>query len=111
MQRMMKQAGGFRPRLQIVEMEGHGRYFEVYEEGQYAAAFDHDGTLVREEPPYRVEGETFASVYGGRVAEVYGFRAYEAACAEVMARDPEGYDLSEVMPTPVLVTVRSEVSA
>ena len=107
MERMMKQDGGFRPRLQIVEIEGHGRAFEVYDSGVFRGTFDRtDGTLVGGSAPYRIEGVTLGSLYGGRVAEVYGFKAYEAACAKVIEADPEGWDCSDVMPEPFLVVVR-----
>lgn len=107
MDRMMKQGGGFRPRLQFVEVEGHGRAFEVYENGEYVTTFDQrDGREVRypDEP-----GPTIGQRYGGRVAEVYGFKAYEAECAKAIDLDPAGYDLSEVMPAPFLVTVREQM--
>ncbi|HET9671702.1 MAG TPA: hypothetical protein VFQ40_02500 [Actinomycetota bacterium] len=107
MKRMMLQAGGFRPRLQIVEIEGHGFCFEVYESGEYVATFDKtDGREVRyPDPP----GPTIGERFGGRVAELYGFKAYEAACEKVIAADPERFDLSDVMPAPFLVIVREEV--
>lgn len=105
MERVMRQDGGFRPRLQIVEVEGHGRAFEVYENGEYVTTFDQrDGREVRyPEPP----GPTIGERFGGRVAEVYGYKAYEAACAKVIEADPEGWDCSDVMPEPFLVVVRS----
>lgn len=109
MERMMKQDGGFRPRLQIVELEGHGRAFEVYEAGEFVATFDQtDGREVRYPEP---AGPTICERFGGRLAEVYGYTAYEAACAKVIAADPEGWDCSDVMPEPFLVRVREEVKA
>lgn len=105
MERVMRQDGGFRPRLQIVEVEGHGRAFEVYENGEYVTTFDQrDGREVRYPKP---PGPTIGERFGGRVAEVYGFKAYEAACAKVIEADPEGWDCSDVMPEPFLVVVRS----
>ena len=79
--------------------------FEVYENGEYVTTFDQrDGREVRyPEPP----GPTIGERFGGRVAEVYGFKAYEAACAKVIEADPEGWDCSDVMPEPFLVVVRS----
>jgi hypothetical protein len=105
MNRMMKQTGGFRPRLQIIEVEGHGRAFEVYEAGSFVATFDQrDGREVRyPDPP----GPTLGERFGGQLAEVYGYTAYEAACADVIEADPEGWDCSEVMPVPFLVRVRT----
>lgn len=104
MNRMMHQTGGFRPRLQIIEGEGHGRYFEVYLDGEYVDTFDQsDGREVRWPGP---PGKTLGERFGGQVAEVYGYTAYEAECAKVIAADPDGWDLSDVMPVPFLVTVR-----
>jgi hypothetical protein len=105
MKRMMRQDGGFRPRLQIIENEGHGRAFEVYEAGEYVGTYDQrDGREVRyPEPP----GPTIGERFGGQLAEVYGYTAYEAACAEVIAADPDGWDCSDVMPVPFLVRVRT----
>ena len=107
MERVMKQDGGFRPRLQIVEVEGHGRAFEVYEDGAFVATFDQrDGREVRyPEAP----GPTICDRFGGRIAEVYGYAAYEAECARVIDFDPDGWDVSDVMPEPFLVRVRTEV--
>ena len=99
--------GGFRARLQVFECEGHGRYFEVYEAGKYAGTYDgSDGALVIPTAPYRHPSCTLGSVYGGRVAEVYGYKAYEAACDVVMQADPDGWDVSDVVPVPVLALVR-----
>jgi hypothetical protein len=105
MERMMRQDGGFRPRLQVVEIEGHGRAFEVYEDGKFVATFDkRDGREVRYPDP---AGPTIGERFGGRVAEVYGYKAYEAACEAVMDADPDGWDVSDVMPVPVLALVRT----
>lgn len=104
---MGRNDGGFRSRLQIFECEGHGRYFEVYEDGEYAGTYDKsDGALVIPTAPYRHPSVTLGEVLGGRVAEVYGYNAYEAACAKVMEADPDGWDVSDVVPVPVLVVVR-----
>jgi hypothetical protein len=83
----------FVPRLRIVECEGHGRYFEVYDRDEYVGTFERD--------------ESICAAFGGRVAAVYGYAAYEAACAEEIRRDPEGWDCSDVSPAPVLARVRT----
>lgn len=85
----------FRPRLELYECEGHGRYWEVYEghDGQnYVGEFD--------------TPEAICAAFGGRVALVYGYTAYEAACDVVIRQDPEGFDLSDVKPRPFLVRIR-----
>jgi len=85
---------GFRSHLQIFECEGHDRYFEMYENNEHRGTFERDSSI--------------CAAFGGRVAEVYGYAAYEAACKIEVARDPEGYDFSDVIPAPVLVTVRDD---
>lgn len=85
----------FRPRLELYEIEGHGRSWEAYETGtyRYLGSFD--------------TGEDVCKAFGGRIALVYGYDAYEAACAVVIDQDPQGFDLSDVKPRPFLVRVRT----
>lgn len=92
----------FRPKLELYECEGHGRFWEVYEghDGQgYVGCYDRP--------------EDICAAFAGRIALVYGYAAYEAACDVVIAQDPDGFDLSDVKPRPVLVRVRdlAEISA
>lgn len=95
----------FRPKLEIVECEGMGRYFEVIDDGEYVGTFDGDGSgYRREEDDWN--GLTLCQRFGGRVAYLYGFAAYDAECAAIIAADPEGFDTSDVVPDPFLVTVR-----
>lgn len=82
----------FTPRLQIVECEGHGRWFEVDDGGEYAGTFE--------------TGDDICRRYAGRIALVYGYDAYEAECAKRIAADPTDWDCSDVVPEPVLCLVR-----
>jgi hypothetical protein len=84
--------GGFRARLCLFECEGHGYYWEVYDGGEYAGTFD--------------KPEDVCKVYAGRIAEVYTHAAYEAACAERIAADPDDWDCSDVVPEPVLAIIQ-----
>lgn len=90
---MSSVAPEFRPRLSIVECEGHGRYFEVYEQGEYAGTFEHDGIELGRR-------------YAGRIAAVYGYTAYEHECAKRIEANPDDWDCSDVVPAPVLCIVR-----
>ena len=95
---MGSEATRFSPTLRIVECEGHGRYFEVDDAGEYVGTFEHDGIeLCRR--------------FGGRLALVYGYTAYEAACAVRIREHPEDWDCSDVVPQPVLAVVRRKVKA
>jgi len=81
------------PHLRIYECEGRGRFFTVYDRGEFAGEF---GT-----------GEAVCTAYAGRIALVYGYDAYDRACAAVIAADPQGWDTSDVQPDPMLCIVRS----
>jgi hypothetical protein len=85
-----------RPRLEVVETESFGgRYLEVYDGGH------HQGTYHTQH-----NGAEFLRRYAGRIALVYTWAAYEAECALVVDADPDGFDLSDVVPRPVLALVR-----
>lgn len=83
----------FRARLILVESEGHGRYWEAYD-GEMRWLSGHD-------TPADV-----CARYPGRLAEVYTYDDYERACEQEIARDPEGYDFSDLVPAPRLCIVR-----
>lgn len=91
-ERIPGRRGGFRARLALIECEGHGRYWEVYEGPHYLGTYNTPADVCR--------------AFAGRVAEVYTYAAYEAACLKVMEADPEGWDTSDVVPVPVLAMVR-----
>jgi hypothetical protein len=86
-----------KPRLEIYECEGHGRYFSIVENGKHTD----DG----------LSGEDVVRDYGGRIALLYTFDDYDRECLALMKADPKGYDLSTVVPDPYLVMVRQEVGA
>lgn len=86
--------GKFKPRLRLVEIEGHGRYWEAYDTRthEYLGGFD--------------EPVDVCARFPGRLAEVYTYDDYERACAERIEADPDGWDCSDVVPAPRLVIVR-----
>ncbi len=94
------------PTLEIVEIDGHGRAFEVYERGEYLGTWDgKTGAGYRRESD-DWHGPSLGKRFGGRLALVYGYDAYEKACAERIAADPDDWDCSDVVPAPFLVMVR-----
>lgn len=85
----------FIPRLEIFECEGHGRYFEVTDSGEYVGTYERDASI--------------CEAFGGRIALVYGYAAYEARCARIIEQHPYDFDMQpewDDNPEPFLVRVK-----